>query len=59
MTKFIFTEDEKVFFAMYFGQIVGIQYHPANPSDKRMPLEQAAHIAKEMVMLQRGFFKED
>lgn len=36
---------------VFFGQIVGIQYHPANPADKRMSLQEIADVVDEMMIV--------
>ena len=36
---------------LYFGQIAGIQYHPANPKETRLSLSEIADIADEMVKI--------
>ena len=34
---------------IYFAGIASIQYHPANPKETRMSLEECAKVADEMV----------
>lgn len=34
---------------MYFANLVGIQYHPANPIESRQPLEDLADIVDKMM----------
>lgn len=41
-------------FAMYFGQIVGIQYHPRN--ERLVDLEHCAMIAEDMVRVTYAVF---
>lgn len=36
---------------LYFVGIASIQYHPANPPEKRMSLEEAAKVADEMIKI--------
>lgn len=50
--------EAEVIFAMYFGQVTGIQYHPANPADSRMTLEECADVAIEMMQIHRKLWSE-
>ena len=34
---------------MFFANLVGIQYHPANPIESRQPLEELADIVDRMM----------
>lgn len=53
-------ERMEVIFAMYFGQVAGIQYHPANPPDKRMSLLDCSNVAVQMCLIHSAIFdKED
>jgi len=42
--------DNQTFWDIAFAQVVGIQYHPANPSDSRLSLEELALVADEMLI---------
>lgn len=43
-------ERELLAWDMYFSGLVGIQYHPGNPPENRMSLEDLAHIADLMIL---------
>jgi len=45
------TESEKRMLAwdMFFANLVGIQYHPANPSETRLDLEHLGRVADLML----------
>lgn len=44
------TYGEQIAWDMFFGNLVGIQYHPANPADQRLELEYLARIADAMIV---------
>jgi hypothetical protein len=41
----------ETYFAMYFAAVASIQYHPANPPDKRMSLQECANVAAAMLSI--------
>lgn len=41
---------EQMAWDMFFANLVGIQYHPANPVHLRLPLEELAEVADEMLI---------
>lgn len=41
--------DYGVVWSMYFSGIVSFQYHPSNPPESRLTIEQCAEIADEMM----------
>lgn len=43
-------QSKQLAWDMFFGNLVGIQYHPANPPEKRLSLEELAHVADLMVI---------
>lgn len=51
--------QQQMLFAMYFSSVAGIQYHPANPPDKRLDLEVLAGIAADMLDIHNRIFGED
>jgi hypothetical protein len=44
-------DDDKYMWTLFFGQVAGIQYHPANPKDQRASLNEIADIADEMLKI--------
>lgn len=46
-------------FDLYFASIVSLQYHPANPPDKRMSLQECAEVAMRMCMLRNEILGKD
>jgi hypothetical protein len=43
--------DKYFTFELYFAGIASIQYHPANPPETRMSLEECAEVADKMVKI--------
>lgn len=45
--------NEATAWDMYFGAVVSLQYHPANPPEQRMSLEELAKVADAMLEVRR------
>lgn len=46
-------------FDMYFAGIVSIQYHPRNPPEERMTLEECAQVAVDMLAIRQFVLEEN
>lgn len=43
--------SDREIWLMFYGQVAGIQYHPANPPEQRQSLEDIADIIDEMLKI--------
>ena len=55
----ISTPEARMMFMLYFSSIMSIQYHPANPPDDRMPMDEAVNVALRMCEITDRLFSGD
>lgn len=49
--------DDQTFWDVSFSQLVAFQYHPANPPEKRVPLDRLAEVVEHMMSIRRFWMR--